>query len=192
MRAWRQTHQKVFLPLVHPAGEAQVSGAAAELEGACRAVDRVRPSQLPDACPRGGVDGIAQQGTARTLRGRSSRANGRGGRNEDGSAARGPDGLAAAVEAGVRAEPGSAGFAPAFGVLQAVAFAPGFQDVAAVREPIKRRPGEAFAAEDFGQRGQRIWNEVQNTTRDTKVLSNHLLLLRYKELVWSRRNKESQ
>ena len=40
---------------------------------------------------------------------------------------------------------------------------------------------------DFGPGAQRKWNEVQNTTRDIQVLSNHLLL-RYKELVWSRGN----
>jgi len=37
---------------------------------------------------------------------------------------------------------------------------------------------------DFGPGAQRKWNEVQNTTRDIQVLSNHLLL-RYKALVWS-------
>lgn len=40
---------------------------------------------------------------------------------------------------------------------------------------------------DFGPGAQRKWNEVQNTTRDIQVLSNHLLL-RYRELVWSRGN----
>lgn len=37
---------------------------------------------------------------------------------------------------------------------------------------------------DFGPGAQRKWNEIQNTTRDIQVLSNHLLL-RYKALVWS-------
>jgi len=41
---------------------------------------------------------------------------------------------------------------------------------------------------DFGPGAQRKWNEVQNTTRDIQVLSNHLLL-RYKALVWSRGNR---
>ena len=36
------------------------------------------------------------------------------------------------------------------GLLQAVTVAVGFEDVAAVREPIERGTGEAFAAEDFG------------------------------------------
>jgi DGQHR domain-containing protein len=38
---------------------------------------------------------------------------------------------------------------------------------------------------DFGSGVQRKWNEVQNTTRDIQLLSNHLLL-RYKALVWNR------
>lgn len=38
---------------------------------------------------------------------------------------------------------------------------------------------------DFGPGAQRKWNEIQNTTRDIQVLSNHLLL-RYKAIVWSR------
>ena len=40
--------------------------------------------------------------------------------------------------------------APALGVLQAVTFARGFQDVATVREPIERRPGKPLAAQDLG------------------------------------------
>jgi len=38
---------------------------------------------------------------------------------------------------------------------------------------------------DFGPNAQRKWNEIQNTTRDIQLLSNHLLH-RYKALVWSR------
>ena len=38
---------------------------------------------------------------------------------------------------------------------------------------------------DLGPGAQRKWNEVQNTTRDIQVLSNHLLV-RYKALVWNR------
>ena len=38
---------------------------------------------------------------------------------------------------------------------------------------------------DFGPGAQRKWNEIQNTTRDIQVLSNHLLV-RYKTLVWNR------
>jgi hypothetical protein len=38
---------------------------------------------------------------------------------------------------------------------------------------------------DFGPGAQRKWNEIQNTTRDIQVLSNHLLV-RYKALVWNR------
>lgn len=38
---------------------------------------------------------------------------------------------------------------------------------------------------DFGPGVQRKWNEIQNTTRDIQVLSNHLLV-RYKALVWNR------
>ena len=41
-------------------------------------------------------------------------------------------------------------FAAAFGVLEAVAFAFGFQDMATVGEAIQGGPGESFAAEDFG------------------------------------------
>ena len=44
----------------------------------------------------------------------------------------------------------SAGFAAAFGVLEAAALAVGFEDVAAVGEAIEGGAGEAFAAEDFG------------------------------------------
>ena len=40
--------------------------------------------------------------------------------------------------------------APPFGVLQAVAFALGLQDVAAVREPIEGRPGQPLAAQHLG------------------------------------------
>ncbi|MCL4206657.1 MAG: DGQHR domain-containing protein [Pirellulaceae bacterium] len=40
---------------------------------------------------------------------------------------------------------------------------------------------------DFGPGAQRKWNEIQNTTRDIQMLSNHLLV-RYKALVWNRRN----
>jgi hypothetical protein len=40
--------------------------------------------------------------------------------------------------------------ASALGVLQAVTFARGFQDVATVREPIERRPGKPLAAQDLG------------------------------------------
>lgn len=38
---------------------------------------------------------------------------------------------------------------------------------------------------DFGPGAQPKWNEIQNTTRDIQVLSNHLLV-RYKALVWNR------
>jgi len=38
---------------------------------------------------------------------------------------------------------------------------------------------------NFGPDAQRKWNEIQNTTRDIQVLSNHLLV-RYKALVWIR------
>ena len=38
---------------------------------------------------------------------------------------------------------------------------------------------------DFGPNMQRKWNEIQNTTKDVQLLSNHLLM-RYKALVWSR------
>lgn len=38
---------------------------------------------------------------------------------------------------------------------------------------------------DFGPNMQRKWNEIQNTTKDVQILSNHLLM-RYKALVWSR------
>jgi hypothetical protein len=38
---------------------------------------------------------------------------------------------------------------------------------------------------DFGPGAQRKWNEIQNTTRDIQVLSNHLMV-RYKTLVWKR------
>jgi DGQHR domain-containing protein len=37
---------------------------------------------------------------------------------------------------------------------------------------------------DFGPGAQRKWNEIQNTTRDIQVLSNHLLI-QYKARVWS-------
>ncbi len=37
---------------------------------------------------------------------------------------------------------------------------------------------------DFGPDAQRKWNEIQNTTKDIQLLSNHLLL-RYKSLVWN-------
>jgi DGQHR domain-containing protein len=37
---------------------------------------------------------------------------------------------------------------------------------------------------DFGVNDKRKWNEIQNTTRDIQLLSNHLLM-RYKALVWS-------
>lgn len=38
---------------------------------------------------------------------------------------------------------------------------------------------------NFGPDAQRKWNEIQNTTRDIQVMSNHLLV-RYKALVWNR------
>ncbi|MCU0983295.1 MAG: DGQHR domain-containing protein [Pirellulaceae bacterium] len=38
---------------------------------------------------------------------------------------------------------------------------------------------------DFGPGAQPKWNEIQNTTRDIQVLSNHLLV-RYKAWVWNR------
>lgn len=38
---------------------------------------------------------------------------------------------------------------------------------------------------DFGPGVQRKWNEIQNTTKDIQLLSNHLLM-RYKALVWSK------
>lgn len=44
---------------------------------------------------------------------------------------------------------------------------------------------------DFGSGHQRKWNEIQNTTKDIQVLSNHLLM-RYKALVWNRTVKPSQ
>ena len=43
---------------------------------------------------------------------------------------------------------------------------------------------------DFGPGAQRKWNEIQNTTRDIQVLSNHLLL-RYKAIVWSRASSDT-
>jgi len=42
---------------------------------------------------------------------------------------------------------------------------------------------------DFGPGAQRKWNEIQNTTRDIQLLSNHLLI-RYKALVWNRTGVE--
>lgn len=41
---------------------------------------------------------------------------------------------------------------------------------------------------DFGPGAQRKWNEIQNTTRDIQLLSNHVLL-RYKTVVWSKAAK---
>lgn len=38
---------------------------------------------------------------------------------------------------------------------------------------------------NFGPDAQRKWNEVQNTTKDIQLLSNHLLM-RYKALVWNK------
>jgi DGQHR domain-containing protein len=66
--------------------------------------------------------------------------------------------------------------------------------------PLRIPPTDVFAADllplrdecrwtdgywDFGPGAQRKWNEIQNTTRDIQVLSNHLLV-RYKALVWNR------
>lgn len=39
---------------------------------------------------------------------------------------------------------------------------------------------------DFGPGQQRKWNELQNTSRDIELLSNHLMA-QYKSLVWSRK-----
>lgn len=44
---------------------------------------------------------------------------------------------------------------------------------------------------DFGPGMQRKWNEIQNTTKDIQLLSNHLLM-RYKALVWNRASKNSK
>jgi DGQHR domain-containing protein len=41
---------------------------------------------------------------------------------------------------------------------------------------------------DFGPNAQRKWNEIQNTTKDIQLLANHLLM-RYKALVWNRKEK---
>lgn len=38
---------------------------------------------------------------------------------------------------------------------------------------------------DFGPGLQRKWNEIQNTTKDIRVLSNYLLI-QYRTLVWNR------
>ena len=56
-------------------------------------------------------------------------------------------------------------------------------------EPIREECRWTDGYWNFGPGAQRKWNEVQNTTRDIQVLSNHLLL-RYKALVWSRGNQE--
>ena len=58
-------------------------------------------------------------------------------------------------------------------------------------EPIREECRWTDGYWNFGPGAQRKWNEVQNTTRDIQVLSNHLLL-RYKALVWSRGNQESR
>jgi hypothetical protein len=44
---------------------------------------------------------------------------------------------------------------------------------------------------DFGPGAQRKWNEIQNTTKDIQLLSNHLLL-RYKALVWNRAKRDTR
>ncbi len=53
VRAWRQTHQEVFLPLVHPPGEAQVDfGEATIRQGG---VERNHTSARPVSRPAGSV-----------------------------------------------------------------------------------------------------------------------------------------
>lgn len=44
---------------------------------------------------------------------------------------------------------------------------------------------------DFGPGQQRKWNEIQNTPKDIQLLSNYLLV-QYKALVWSRKERTSQ
>ena len=44
---------------------------------------------------------------------------------------------------------------------------------------------------DFGPGQQRKWNEIQNTPKDIQLLSNYLLV-QYKALVWSRRERTMQ
>lgn len=44
---------------------------------------------------------------------------------------------------------------------------------------------------DFGPGQQRKWNEIQNTPKDIQLLSNYLLV-QYKALVWSRRERTAQ
>jgi len=41
---------------------------------------------------------------------------------------------------------------------------------------------------DFGPGQQRKWNEVQNTTKDIRLLTNYLIV-QYKSLVWNRAGK---
>ena len=44
---------------------------------------------------------------------------------------------------------------------------------------------------DFGPGQQRKWNEIQNTSKDIQLLSNYLLV-QYKALVWSRKERTAQ
>lgn len=44
---------------------------------------------------------------------------------------------------------------------------------------------------DFGPGQQRKWNEIQNTSKDIDLLSNYLLV-QYKALVWSRKERTAQ
>ena len=44
---------------------------------------------------------------------------------------------------------------------------------------------------DFGPGQQRKWNEIQNTPKDIQLLSNYLLV-QYKALVWSRKERTAQ
>jgi hypothetical protein len=43
---------------------------------------------------------------------------------------------------------------------------------------------------DFGPGRQRKWNEIQNTTKDTQLIANYLLV-QYKSLVWNQHSKKS-
>ena len=44
---------------------------------------------------------------------------------------------------------------------------------------------------DFGAGMQRKWNELQNTNKDIQLLTNYLIV-KYKQLVWSRKRDHGQ
>jgi hypothetical protein len=52
-------------------------------------------------------------------------------------------------------------------------------------EPLSRLCRWTQGYWDFGPGAQRKWNEIQNTSKDIKLLTNYLIL-QYKSLVWNR------